>query len=316
MTALLLGWLLAAGPAPAAERTTERAGVVGRARVAPAAVSLAGDVTLTLEIEGAAPVAVETPAFNQLPGWRVRQLLEPETTSLPGNRQWWRQAVRLTPDRPGDLPLPPPAVRVRPGGREAPVEIAWQPLAVRVTTALPRADVDEARGVTEPEPAPPEVTNPWPGVALAAAVVLVGGAAGVVWWRRRRSRPVTELPPAEWARAELDRLAKRDAADPAAADALADVLRGFLARRFRLDAEGRTTAELLARLRPLPLPAAALAAWQALLERCDLARFARLGFAADEWGPVLDRARDLVAASLPVGEAAGAVQLGGAGGIA
>jgi hypothetical protein len=316
MTALLLGWLLAADPAPATERTTDRAGVVGRARVAPAEVSLAGDVTLTLEIDGAAPLAVETPAFGQFAGWRVRQMNEAETAPLPGNRQRWRQAVRLTPDRPGDLSLPPPALRVRPGGREAPVEIAWQPLAVRVTTALPRANIDEARGVTEPEPAPPEVTNPWPGAALAAAVVLVGGAAGVAWWRRRRSRPAPELPPAEWARAELDRLAKRDAADPAAADALADVLRGFLARRFRLDAEGRTTAELLARLRTLPLPADALTAWQALLERCDLARFARLGFGADEWGVVLDRARDLVAASLPVGEAAGAAQPGGAGGNA
>jgi hypothetical protein len=316
MTALLLGWLLAADPAPATERTTDRAGVVGRARIAPAEVSLAGDVTLTLDIEGAAPLAVETPAVGQLPGWRVRQVAEPDTSPLPGNRQRWRQAVRLTPDRPGDLPLPPPAVRVRPGGREAPVEITWQPLTVRVTTALPRVDVDEARGVTEPEPAPRGVTNPWPGLALAAAVVLLGGAAGVTWWRRRQSRPVPELPPAEWARAELDRLAGRDAADPAAADALADVLRGFLARGFRLDAEGRTTAELLARLRTLPLPADAIAAWQALLERCDLARFARLGFAADEWGPVLDRAHDLVTASLPVGEVAGVAQSGGGGGIA
>ena len=43
--------------------------------------------------------------------------------------------------------------RIRAGGRETPVEIDWPPLTVQVTTTLPRVDLDEARGVTGPEPA-------------------------------------------------------------------------------------------------------------------------------------------------------------------
>src|SRR5262245_10733635 len=207
MTALVLAWLVAADPAPAAERTVERAGVVGRARAAPAEVPLAGAVSLTLEIEGTAPLAVDAPAFTIVSGWRVRGVARPETAALPGGRQRWRQSARLTPDRPGDVPLMPPTIRVRPGGRETAVEITWQPLAVRVTTALPRADVDEARPVTAPEPAPPEEPNPWPGLALAALVAAAGVAAGVVAVRRRRARPAPEPLPDVWARAALARLA-------------------------------------------------------------------------------------------------------------
>jgi hypothetical protein len=316
MTALLFGWLLAADPAPVAERTVERAGVVGRARAEPATVPLVGDVRLTLEVEGAAPLAVEPPSFGRLPGWRVRQVGEPESAALPGGRQRWRQSVRLTPDRPGELPLPPPALHVRPGGHETPVEIAWPPLTVRVTTTIPRADVDEAHGVTGPEPAPPLPPTPLRDWLIAAAVLLGLAVTILVAWRRRRRRPVPEPPADVWALAGLDRLATRDPADPAAADALADLLRGFLARRYGLDAEGRTTAELLARLRPLPLAPDVFTSWQALLERCDLARFARLGFTAEEWAHAINQAREVVAASLPVGEAAGAAAAGGAGGNA
>src|SRR5207249_8546770 len=128
----------------------------------------------------------------------------------------------------------------------------------------------------------------------------------LVWRRWHRPRPLPELPPAEWALRALDRLGGRDPADPTAADDLADLLRGFLSRRYHLAADGRTTAELLVLLRQSPLPPDAVADWQALLGRCDLARFARLGFAPDEWAAALVRVRGLVTATLPVGELAGA----------
>src|SRR5581483_7008196 len=211
MIVLLLSLLFAAGPA--AERTAERAGVVGRARAEPATVPLVGDVRLTLEVEAAAPLAVEPPDLTRFPGWHVRQTTEPETSPLPGGRQRWRQTVRLSPDRPGELPLPVPAVRVRAGGRETPVELTWEPLTVAVATALPRADIDEARGVTEPEPAPAPPDTPlrdWlaaGGTVLGLVAVLV-----LVWRRRRKPRPVPEPPADVWAAAELDRLAGRDPA--------------------------------------------------------------------------------------------------------
>src|SRR5437764_131014 len=48
----------------------------------------------------------------------------------------------------------------------------------------------------------------------------------------------------------------------------------------------------------------AVADWRALLERCDVARFANVGFTDDEWAAVLNQARNRIASSLPVGEAA------------
>ena len=316
MTAVLLGWLLAADPAPAdaARHMFERAGVVCTETAAPAEVALSGTVRLTLTVESAAPLAVEPVTFADPPGWRVRGTDAPVICDPPGGRQRWQQSFRLAPDRPGELPLPPPAVRVRPGGRETPVAIEWKPLAVRVVTTLPRADLDEARGVTGPEPAPEPPRSSVAEWVTAAGVVLGLAVIVLVVWRRwHRPQPVPEPPPEVWARAELDRLAGRDPADPAAADALADLLRGFLARRYQLAATGKTTAELLALLRQVPLPPEAVAAWQALLGRCDLARFARLGFAAGEWADALGRVRKLVAESVPVGEPAGAAQAGTVG---
>jgi hypothetical protein len=319
MTALLLGWLLAADPAPSdvLSQPVERAGITGTATVTPVPVPLTGTVRLALTIEATAPLAVEPVAFTTPPGWRVRDTEAPALADRPGGRQRWQQTFRLAPERPGDLPLPPPAVHVRPAGRETPVVIDWKPLTVRVTTSLPRVDLDEARGVTGPEPAPeppPSTAREW----LTAAGVVAGLVVTllVAWRRLRRPQPAPEPAPHVWALAELDRLAGRGAADPAAADALADLLRGFLARRYQLAATGQTTAELLAQLRRAPLPPETLASWHALLGRCDLARFARVGFTPEEWPAVLQQVRDLVAASVPVGEPAGAAQAGGVGEMA
>jgi hypothetical protein len=277
-------------------------------------VGLAGTIQLTLEITAEAPLAVEPVTFTAPPGWRLRGTDGSILDEPSGGRQRWRQTFRLAPDRPGELALPPPAVRVRSGGRETPVALEWQPVTVRVTTSLPRAELDEARGVTGPEPVPAPPPSPLRDWLTAAAIVVsLAVVLWFVWRRRRRPRPVPEPPPTEWALQALDRLGDRDPDDPTTADALADLLRGFLGRRYQLAANGRTTAELLVLLRQFPLPPDAVADWHALLARCDLARFARLGFAADEWPATLARVRELVTATLPVGELAGAAQGGGVG---
>jgi hypothetical protein len=288
-------------------QTVKHADVVGTVTVAPVPVALAGAIRLTLEVTAEAPLAVEPVTFAAPPGWRLRGADEPVLDEPSGGRQRWRQTFRLTPDRPGELALPPPAVRVRSGGRETPVVLEWPPLPVPVTTSLPRAELDEARGVTGPEPAPALPPSPLRDWLIAAAVLAsLAVTFWLVWRRRHRPRPLPEPPPVEWALRALDRLGGRDPTDPTAADDLADLLRGFLSRRHNLAADGRTTAEVLVLLRQSPLPSDAAAGWQVLLERCDLARFARFGFAPDEWPAVLARVRELVTATLPVGELAGA----------
>lgn len=298
---LLMAWsllstlCLAADSVPVRERAVERLGVTARVRAEPAVVPITDLVTLTLSVEGAAPLMVEPLKLGDLPGWRVRSTGDPKTEPVPEARDRWEQVFRLVPDRPGELNLSLPVIRARPGGRESTVELGFEPLSVRVTTSLPRVDLDEARDVTGPEAAPPAPSRvgTW-----FPAIVAAAGALFVWWrWRVRRgggARPEPTL--AEWLGAELGRLATIDATAPSAADALGDVVRGYLARRYQVVAPGRTTGELVALL-----SADAAAEWAALLERCDLAKFARAGFTPAEWEKALNRLRDALS-TLPAGE--------------
>jgi hypothetical protein len=278
------------------ERTVERLGVTARVRIEPAVVPITDLVTFTLSVEGATPLIVEPVKFGDLPGWRIRSAEDPRTVPVPGVRERWEQAFRLVPDRPGELNLPLPIIRARPGGRESTVELTFEPLGVRVTTALPRVDLDEARDVTGPEAAPPA---PPSTVGLWLAIVGIPTGALLVWWRWRTHRGRggrAEPTIGEWLGVELGRLATIEPNAAWAADALGEVVRGYLGRRYRVVATGRTTGELVALL-----PADAAADWGELLARCDLAKFARAGFTPAEWEKALNRLREVLS-TLPAGE--------------
>ena len=238
------------------------------------------------------------------------RLAEPVSVAdRPGGKQQWRATFRLTPDKPGELTLPPPPIRVRTAGRETPVEIDWPPLTIRVTTTLPRVDLDEAHGVTGPVPAPPTPTPFYMDERFwAVCIVVVVIIAAVLAGRGLRSPPPPEPSAREWAAAELDRLAGLDPADAAAGDAMTHLLRGFLVRAYRVPATGKTTGEIVSLL-----PPEAVDGWQALLRRCDLARFAAARFTVDEWTAAIARARVLVGSSLPVGKATASAANGSTG---
>jgi hypothetical protein len=198
-------------------------------------------------------------------------------------------------------------------------------------SAAHSSNLDDARGVTGPEPAPPAPVPVWRDErAWAVALAVVAVTAAVLAGRRHRPPPAPEPPPGEWAAAELDRLAQSGPD----ADGLAAVLRGFLARQFHVPAAA-TTAEVIhflgatgvspvsspehgrdARGTPGPNVAGPNAAdWQSLLERCDVARFANVAFTPAEWATAVDQARRVIAESLPVAEPAGSAATGAAGKI-
>jgi hypothetical protein len=305
--------LSATGPEssiPAMEFT--RAGIACSELVEPPVVPLIGEVRLTLTAAGAAPLAVDPIKFADPPGWHVRATDPATISDQPGGKQQWRASFRLTPDKPGDLPLLPPTIRVRAGGRETPVQIDWLPLMVHVTTTLSRVDLDEAHGVTGPEPAPPAATPFWMDERSWAAAMAVIAVFTAVWVGLSLRPPPTPEPlPKEWAAAELDRLAGLDPTAPASADALADLLRDFLEREHHIPAAGKTTAELLDLFRSWPGQLALN--WGPLLEGCDLARFANAGFSVEEWASAIEQARRVTAATLPIGEAAAPAATGSTG---
>jgi hypothetical protein len=289
---VLLAALLLADPTPDAfTQTATRGDLTFGVEVRPLRTALSGEVGVTLTVEGSASLIVEATRSEQ-PGWRLRAADPPAPAAREVGRRRWRQTYRLTPMQVGDVPLSLPAVRARSG--EAEQEVTWPPVTVHVTTTVPRADVDEARGVTPPEELPPP--EPWWGgrPAWVAAVGTVAGLAVLVWRVIRRPRPVAPPTPEAVALAELERLAGINEFGPASAADLDGVLRRYLEGRCHVAARERTTAELLKELRQAPQPPEQLDAWQALLERCDLAKFAKADFSAAEWAEAIGRACELV----------------------
>jgi hypothetical protein len=162
---------------------------------------------------------------------------------------------------------------------------------VRVTTAIDSPSVDALRPPTDIEPLPPEPpvdghSTGWlfaivPGLLVASTLLLL--------FARRKKTPPTPRD-AAWALREL-------AAGDLTADRCAVVLRQYVAFRFSVPAEFRTTPELAAALGAEDrVPADAVADWRSLLEVCDAARFS--GTAASIAG-LADRARALVERAEP-----------------
>jgi hypothetical protein len=297
VTVLLAALLLADPTTDAFTQTATRGDFTFGVEIRPVRVALSGEVHITLTVEGSGPLTVEV-SRSDLPGWRPRAAESPVTADLPGGRRRWRQTYRLTPMQVGDVPLSLPAVRALPGGSGEPQEVTWPPVTVRVTTTVPRADVDEARGVTPPEELPPP--EPWLDrrfVIGLAAVLVAGSLLALVWWWRQ-PRPAEPPTPEVAALSDLERLAGIDEFGPAAAADLDGVLRRYLEARYRVPTRERTTAELLREMRQTTRPPEQLDAWQALLERCDLAKFARADFSAAAWAEAIGRARDLVTGSV------------------
>ena len=148
--------------------------------------------------------------------------------------------------------------------------------------------VKDVRGTSEIErlPDPP----PWPMWPLTIAGVAFGTLALAALLRRLARRPTdrpADLPPDRWALGRIDEIDRLGL--PAAGQVerfhrlLCDVLRSYLERRFQLPASQQTTEEFLATLRQSSqLAPAAQELLRDFLARCDLAKFARAEYSAEE----------------------------------
>jgi hypothetical protein len=186
--------------------------------------------------------------------------------------------------------------------------------------AQPRVSLlEQARGVTGPEPAPAGPTPLWRDERTwAVGLVAVAVAAALFIGRRRPAPPEPEPPLAVWAAAQLDRLA---GVSPNA-DALARLLRVYLVRRHQLPAAGATTEEVVAGLGAADVAPVHSSygrdargtrdggTWRLLLEQCDAARFSKTGMSHDEWSNAIAEAHRLTAETLPVGEVTGSTPNG------
>lgn len=265
---LLIIVALAAGPTTA-NVTADRADL-----------RLSEHATLTLTVEGDAPLRV-TPPAAWLPGvdatWRLRPLRPARLDDLSPTRQRWTLRLRADPDVPGEGPLQLAPVRVLAGTDDAPREVAFPPLAMRVvaTVVLGRDGPRPPTEVEAPAPSTPTASLVMPvTIGVAVGVVLV---AAIVRGRRSSSRSIEQDSARSRFERELDSLrgdAVPDALFPAQ---LSAAVRAYIEDVDGLPALRRTPREI----EPLAVGAERLQPLPELLRQCDDARFSETPVSAE-----------------------------------
>lgn len=293
-----------AEPLERTERLPGADGAVVRAELDRAALSLSESLTLTLTVEARSPLEMEPiKPLTASKVWLVTPLTEAEVVTLPNRRMRWKQSFRIEPlqaDKAVPLPLEP--IRFRSDGQ--PANVTLKAFTVEVTTVVLGPSLGALKENTPPEELPDPDRFDWQLYALGGAgcaCLAIGG-----WLVRRRLRrpapPVPEPPADQWAMRELVRL---DAAPMSGPDdvqryhiLLADVLRVYIDRRFGLHASEQTTREFLSTLKQsAALPEEQQDQLRSVLERCDLAKFARIDYSPSDCRATAQQARDFVVQS-------------------
>ncbi len=217
-----------------------------RATTPATTIRLSDTADVTLTATGPAPLRVELPKELLTPESAVAWQIAPVgAVTLSADGTTWAQTFRLSPFVPGEkVPVAFHPVTVN-GTAVTP-----DPLSFTVETSLRNPTAADARPVTgiEPLPAPPAAGSSLVvagGSLLVALVTLL--AAVLVFARKRKAKP---LAPGEWVRERIGSLQsdRRHGrlTDPAFVGRLAEAFREYLTRRFGLNTEQKTTAEVLA----------------------------------------------------------------------
>ena len=192
--------------------------------------------------------------------------------------------------------------------------VATAPVALEIASVLP--EKDRAPGAS-PELAdlkPPAAIAPDWGPAKLAAFILAGllvAAAGLyLLWRRLAPRlarvqaptdPFRRLPPHVWAYEELRKLLDAHRENPAREDVffegLARIVKTYLSARLRVDLLERTTGEVVPLLAQAGSDPDVARRVREILDRADLAKFARVPAGLDACRACVDSAYAIVDAT-------------------
>jgi hypothetical protein len=214
----------------------------------------------------------------------------------------------------GDLVMPPIAVTYSAFGRAG--QVQTNAIKLKITGVLGDA-VDDPKALRDHAPPTDLLRRDWFWVwiaaAVAAAVALV--AVLLVWRRRRRRRAVRLVAgvvaaprrmdlPSERALEKLLGIERsgvldRDDDRKAGYTEMVEVIREYVAARYRVAITDLTTSELLRRLERAA-PAEERALVETWLERCDIVKYGGLRATRADARTTLDDARALVVTTTAV----------------
>lgn len=161
------------------------------------------------------------------------------------------------------------------------------------------AELHELRDITGIEQVPSaldKATVPiWVWFAAGVAVLLL--LFIVHQWRRRKDPRPSSKTPERWALDELDRLEQESSSmRPGETHfQLANLLREFVQRRFDIPAAQRTTHEFTQALATTKVSTERLKLVAAILERCDLSKFADVTYSPEECQASIRLVRQFIA---------------------
>jgi hypothetical protein len=238
-----------------------------------------------------------------------RRLSEDQPSAAGGTTREWQ--LDVTPWELGDLQLAPIAVTFTVAGRAGQVQTNAVPLRIVGVLGDLVDDPKLMRGLASPTGL---TMRDWFWIWLSAA----GGAAlGVIvvalWARRRRSHRTLQLVGGAIARPRridmtgeraLERLLAieqsgvldRDADRKAGYAEMVEVIRDYLAARYRIAIHDLTSSELIRRLHELA-PHEEVELVETWLDGCDLVKYGGARVAPAEAGKTLDDARALIVAT-------------------
>ena len=306
MRALVALALLAAAPAAAA--TDAGPAIVdapftlgapeATAQASPSEVRLGQPFTLFVTAVYGGDVRVNLPEPLVLgPAFEVRRSSAEDRRRSDGRRirEWQLELVAW---ELGELAIPPIPVTFTSGGRAS--AASTDPVPMRVVAVL--GDADGTRAL-RPLSGPVDVMRRDWTLAFAAGGV-VGLAAAVLALRRRRSaRPAIRARRRSLGVVGADALGELDAIEAsglldrdqkAAFVAMAEVVRGFLGRRYGFAVRDQTTDDLRRRLGSADLAPEALGLAMHWIDDADRVKFANHHAGADEARAQLAAARALV----------------------
>ncbi len=280
-------------------------------------------ITLRLEVRHSKDSQVELPKLDtQWGDFEVISQTGQDTVANNDGTATTRKDIVVTVFKPGDYQTPPLLVTHTKAGGAQPEELSAPVVPLKISSVLKEGD-DQLRDLKAQAvlPVPPL----WPlflaGVVLAAALLGGGYLAGNWAYRRwRRTEPLAEAPmvvldtrpPEIIAFTELERIAALDL--PAQNQLkhhyslVADCLRDYIERRYRITALEQTTDELRQSFRRSTVPVAIAQNFVDLFTRSDLVKFARFNPSQADAYQYVPEARAIVQLTTPPPEPEPALQ--------